>query len=596
MTTVANSLRKVTATFNSESLRETIGRTRTMWLDEIEKVNPQMLHDFQQIVDFADYALDKLLTDSRNSSKPPSQDPNRERKQEKTKKAEVGTSKKKPGAQKGHKGSCLRHVSNPDNIIPINFSDSEIEQNGWTYRGEYEARQVFDIKFSRYVTEYRAQICYDKDGKRHVAPFPEGVNSYAQYGLETKALATNLLLYQMVPYERTTLFFDDIFGFGMSQGVIKNFINNVYDFVNETFVIWAKYNLLKSELIHVDETPLNIGGKYGQGLIVSNGTINLVQAYENKKIETIKQMGILPNYNGIVMSDCYNGTLHFTNCTHALCCVHLLRDLTACSEKEGLRCAELLKKFFLKLKERVEKSGILPEVEFKKVVKHYKTLITKAYNEIDEKREDGMTVTKSNALINRLVEKREEYLLFAKDARVPFDNMIAERGIRMLKVRLKISGCFKSVENADQHCVIRSYIDTCRNYGVTPHDAIRLALAKRTPDFINLAGLDKTILDLISNNDNANGSGDNSNNNSNGDMSKENNSDCDTNNTQMTSEIHNNKENNVQYEQINNKIENAVSKATSTIATTIKSTLNKVKNLFNSFVVNLNNTLLSVIV
>ena len=273
------------------------------------------------------------------------------------------------------------------------------------------------------------------------------------------------------------------------------------DFLHEKFLVWAMYQLLKSDVIYTDETPLNVAGKTSQAIIVTNDNAILVLAFPSKSIESVENMGILPNYNGIVVSDCNATTLHFKNCTHALCGVHLIRDLKACIDKEGMHWAELFLKFITDLKDNVKENGAINNEEFsKKILKHYNLLITKGLNEVEDKKEMGMPTQKSSALLRRLMDRYKEYLLFAIDTRVAFDNTISERGIRMIKIHLKISGCFISLLNANQYCLTKSYIDTCRKYGIDSYNSIRMALEGKCPDFMNFDDLDdKDLLDLIHN-------------------------------------------------------------------------------------------------
>ena len=498
MAAVATHLKKKTATFNGEAIRNASGRIQTVWLPYLENMDApeQLVKDLTYLAAFGEYALDKLLTDSSNSGTPPSQDPHRKRSAKPE--GKDGLSKRKPGGQKGHKGHFLPHVSNPDETIDLAFDSKEIEKNGWTVSDQVEVRQVFNITFKRHVVEYRAQVCYDANGKRHVAPFPEGVNSYAQYGLETRALIAHLLIYQMVPFNRTALFLNDIFNLPISEGFIKTVSDRIYNFLYEKFLVWAMYQLLKSDVIYTDETPVNVAGKTAQAIIVTNGTTILVLAFKSKSIESIEDMGILPNYNGIVVSDCNPATLHFTNCTHALCGIHLIRDLKACIDKEGMHWAELFLNFTIALKDKVEEYGALSDEEFSKALKHYNLLITKGFNEVEDKKEMGMPVQKSSALLHRLIDKQKEYLLFAIDTRVAFDNMVSERGFRMIKIHLKISGCFKLLVNANQYCLIKSYVDTCKNYGIDSYNSILMSLEGKCPDFINFNCLDdEKLLDLI---------------------------------------------------------------------------------------------------
>jgi transposase len=128
---------------------------------------------------------------SRNSSKPPSTDPNRPKDPPKN-------SNTKPGGQKGHVGQTLEKIGKPDETLAINI-DRETLPKGLYTEGGFETRQVFDIHICRKVTEYQAQVLVDEKGKRFVAPFPEGVSKAAQYGKQVKAHAVYMSQYQLIP-------------------------------------------------------------------------------------------------------------------------------------------------------------------------------------------------------------------------------------------------------------------------------------------------------------------------------------------------------------------------------------------------------------
>ena len=161
--------------FNSQSVREACARALSTWNELIvsKDIPQQSKEDYELLAQFSTYAVDNLLTDSSNSHKPPSQEPNREKRSRKLPLA----NKRKPGGQPCYEGQYLHQVDNPDEIICIRFTNEEIASNGWTVSDEVEVRQVYEIRSERHVTEYQAQVCYDQQGNKYVAPFPEGVNS-----------------------------------------------------------------------------------------------------------------------------------------------------------------------------------------------------------------------------------------------------------------------------------------------------------------------------------------------------------------------------------------------------------------------------------
>jgi transposase len=138
---------------------------------------------------------------SKNSSIPPSQDPNRE-------KESAAKGKRKVGGQKGHEGTTLKAVEEPDKIKIIKVDKKTLPKGKYKVVG-YDKRQVFDIDISTIVTEYQAEILENENGKKFKASFPKEVNSKVQYGLGVKANSVYMSQYQLIPYNRVEEHFDE---------------------------------------------------------------------------------------------------------------------------------------------------------------------------------------------------------------------------------------------------------------------------------------------------------------------------------------------------------------------------------------------------
>jgi len=145
--------------------------------------------------------INKLGLNSSNSSKSPSNDPNRKKKFKK------GEGRKR-GGQPGREGKNLLPSKDPDVVKEIKVDRRSLPKGSYTDVG-FKTRQVFDIQISRVITEYRAQILQDQNGKKFVAPFPDGVTRPTQYGLKIKAHAVYMSQYQMLPYDRLREYFSD---------------------------------------------------------------------------------------------------------------------------------------------------------------------------------------------------------------------------------------------------------------------------------------------------------------------------------------------------------------------------------------------------
>lgn len=166
---------------NNDNIKETIDNARSLLAKE-KNISPALRAIIKLLLLFMRSMLERLSLNSKNSSKPPSTDPNREKPNKQKK------SKNKPGGQPGRKGSHLKPVDNPDKVENLKIDKRKLPRGNYT-DGGYESRQVIDFDVSITVTEYRAQILIDDNGKRYVAKFPEAAKRPVQYGTKTKATA-----------------------------------------------------------------------------------------------------------------------------------------------------------------------------------------------------------------------------------------------------------------------------------------------------------------------------------------------------------------------------------------------------------------------
>lgn len=422
----------------------------------------------------------KLGMNSSNSSKPPSTDPNRKKKKAK------GTDKK-PGGQKGRKGSNLKPVKDPDVIEPLKIDKRTLPAGDYKDVG-FERRQVFDIVVSSQVTEYQAQILEDASGKRFMAEFPEGVSRPAQYGAGLKAHSVYMSMFQLIPYDRIRDYFADQCNIPVSAGSIFNFNLESYNRLEE-FEEIARRNLISASHAHADETGINVSGKRLWLHCVSNLDWTLFHPHEKRGGEAMTSMAVLPYFNGTLTHDHWKPYFQLS-CLHALCNAHHLRELEGAWENDQQKWARNMQQLLLEINDAVEKAGgILSKEQYAAYLKRYRSTLTRGESEcppaekIPGKR--GRTKqTKSRNLLERLQGFETETLRFTLDPMVPFTNNLGENDIRMTKVQQKISGCFRSMEGAKIFCRVRSYLSTCRKRGMMPSEALKILFQGKMPDFI----------------------------------------------------------------------------------------------------------------
>jgi transposase len=417
---------------------------------------------------------------STNSSKPPSTDPNRKRKDQKKK-------GRKPGGQKGHVGTTLQKVDTPDRVEEIEIDRRKLPPGQYHHVG-YETRQVFDIDISRIVTEYRAQILENEKGQQFVATFPEGITKAVQYGNGIKSHSVYMSQFQLVPYNRIQDYFKDQNQIPVSEGSIFNFNIEAYDLLSE-FEEQAKTKLRQSRLAHADETGINISGKRHWLHGISNKLWTLYYPHEKRGTDAMNEMGVLSDFAGILCHDHWKPYYTY-DCKHALCNAHHLRELTRAWEQDNQKWAIKMKDLLEKINHTViDSGGFLDSIDSKKYRQKYRNLIKKAEVECpepDRPKQKGkrgrIKKSKSRNLLERLRDYEDDVLRFMDIDYVPFSNNLAENDIRMTKVQQKISGCFRSIEGAKIFCRVRGYLSTCRKHGISITEALYSLFDGKRPE------------------------------------------------------------------------------------------------------------------
>ena len=426
----------------------------------------------------------KLGLNSKNSSKPPSSDPFGRGKgggKPKGRKGENKKSKKNSGA--------LKKKENPDEIKThklkgkCNNCGHDLSQ---LISCGFISRQIWDVIIRYFIVEHQAEQATCLCGKKHTANFPEGVSNHIQYSDQVKALVSYFSQYQMIPFERVQEIFKDLFNLPLSEGTIFNSNSQMYNQLG-SFSEQVKNALINGPLGHADETKINIAGKLKNLHVFSNDAYTYLEAHEKRGHQAMDEIGILPFFKGVLVHDCFSAYFKY-DCDHALCGCHLLRELTFCEDMEGSRWAHEMRIFLEDLNELL-KGDDLSKEEKDSLEGEYSDILLRGQlecpppkvEEIKRKNKISLIIkekkTKSRTLLERLKEKRKEILRFMHDPLVPFTNNLGERDFRMSKVQQRISGCFRSIKNANINARIRSYISTLKKQGIPVLEGLGNALA-----------------------------------------------------------------------------------------------------------------------
>jgi transposase len=462
-------------------IEATIAKARQL-VDEDKQLSASSKSIIEILILVITLLANRLHLNSTNSSKPPSSDPNRKKKPK-------GKTGKKPGGQKGHVGTTLKKVDNPDKITEIPVDRSKLPAGHYRHVG-FESRQVFDIDISRVVTEYRAEILEDANGNHFVASFPEGVRKAVQYGTGLKAHSVYMSQFQLIPYSRIQDHFADQLHIPVSEGSIFNFNMEAFRLLAD-FEDLVKMHLTASKVAHADETGINIGGKRLWLHCVSNDDWTYFYPHEKRGLDAINDMGILPSFKGILCHDHWKPYFKI-DCIHALCNAHHLRELTRAYEQDGQKWAQDLSNLLIKINDKViDAGGTLDAAKAQNYRLEYRNIIKKGEIECPEPirpkkgKRGRIKKSKSRNLLERLRDYENDTLRFMENASVAFSNNLGENDIRMTKVQQKISGCFRSMDGAKIFCLVRSYLSTCRKQGIKSSRALELLFNGQLPEFVD---------------------------------------------------------------------------------------------------------------
>jgi transposase len=405
-----------------------------------------------------------IKKDSHNSSMAPSSDVFKKNQSLRPK------SNRSSGGQVGHKGTTLEMSTTPDKIIELksNFCSicgSNLQETNFVLKAK---RQVIEIPpIVPIYEEYQQFACQcGQCGHEQVSDFPKNVKAPIQYGSSVDTLVSYLSIYQSVPYNRLQKMFSQVYSLPLSQGTINNILDRVA--LNcEVVYEHIKANISTSSVIGSDETGVKVNGKKWWIWTWQNILNTFIIASANRGSQTINSIFADGFANATLISDRWAAQLK-THCkNHQLCLAHLLRELVFLVESEKHPFAEDFKTllgtvFDLKKQQLLQKSACKSESE--EAISLEKRLNKLLALSIDAKKHPKTVVFQLS-----MIKYRNYLLPCIYDLAIPADNNASERAIRIIKVKQKVSGQFKTGQHA--FCVIRSVIDTLikRNLEVISH-------------------------------------------------------------------------------------------------------------------------------
>ncbi|MCB0224049.1 MAG: IS66 family transposase [Anaerolineae bacterium] len=430
---------------------------------------------------------ERLNKNSQNSDKPPSSEglskPPRQR----------SKSKRKSGGQKGRTGKTLKFSDKPDKIIEhgADYCQDCGERLTDVDGAVLSRRQEIEIvdKPIQVIEHQRLEKQCPCCGQRNQGQWPPHLTGNVQYGRRFKAFCLYLLNYQLLPYERTGELLATLFGYQPGGGTLQSILEQACDTL-EPIEQAIKGAIGASPVGHADETSIRVDGHTKWLHVVSTPayTYYYWNPYRGQKAHLAD--GLLPGYDGILMHDAYRSYFGH-GYLHALCNAHLLRELQAIYETDqghrwSWQLMRLLRTAWALVKSAQEAGHTqLPVNLSERILALFDHLIDQADQRVPRnQRQPGqrgrVAQLAARNLLDRIIEHKAAYLRFVTDFRVPFDNNLAERDLRMSKLQQKISGCFRTENGANIFCRIRGYISTLRKQGYDLLPAL-LSLWSDTP-------------------------------------------------------------------------------------------------------------------
>jgi transposase len=419
---------------------------------------------------------------SRNSSKPSSSDGFGKRT-----KSLRRSSEKPSGGQVEHRGNTLawREQADKIEVHPVD----ECSTCGASLLGvateEPLKRQVLDIPpIELSVTEHHVeQKCCPRCGSKNQGQFPWAVNSLVQYGARLKGMMVYLMAGQLLPSGRSCEVISDLLGVSLSEGTLFNTLTQCHEQL-EPIEAEIHRQVVNAPMAHFDETGLRINGRLWWLHVACTNGLTYYFVHPKRGRTAMDEMGVLPQFMGKAMHDGWSSYWDYL-CGHFRCNAHHLRELQFIVERYSQAWAYQMSLLLVTILCQVNASKARGETALEPQQRQafearYGEIIAQGLSvnplpvaEPDAPKQRGRPKrSPPRNLLERLRSQQASILGFMNDFEVPFDNNQAERDLRMMKLKQKISGGFRSEEGARMFCRIRGYLSTLRKQKINLLEAL----------------------------------------------------------------------------------------------------------------------------
>jgi hypothetical protein len=401
---------------------------------------------------------------SRNSSLPPSRDKQDIKKKTRTLRKKSG---RKKGGQKGHDGTTLKMSDQVDHVV--DYMPDQCDHCLKEMPGEgvlVERKQIWDIPpISLEIAEHRRYKKYCAQcGKWSCSQYGTELQGGApvRYGDRIKNQIGYLSTRQLLPYKRLCEALEIIYGQHLSEGTIDNIIQSQSEKAAATYaqIIDLVEN---SDVVGVDESGCSVQGAKHWAWTWVTSKYSLIHISDNRGYLTSQRIFPKGFPKGILNSDCWKTHMKTKAKGHQICIPHLRRECQGLIEFHGSKWAKKLDDIL---------QEILRICRRPRIPKKKKEDIEARLDEIL-----AYELTKSaksiRSLRTRLVRLRDCLTVCLYNRKVPPHNNASERAIRMIKLKAKISGTFRSQKGAHRFAVLRTIVDSAIKQGIHPFEALQ---------------------------------------------------------------------------------------------------------------------------
>jgi transposase len=412
---------------------------------------------------------EKPKKDSSNSSIAPSTDMTKSKNQSLREKSD-----RKVGGQKGREGKNLAQSDEPNDIIEIDFNIENCENCGSSLedieKELKEKRQVLDLELSEIetkITEYQSfsKVCPICGFENHDNEFPHLVAPHISYGVNITAIVAYLSVSQYIPYNRIVSVMSNLFKVNISYGVIDKMIKRASSLSENEIKKIAK-ELELSKILGIDETGCKVNGEKYWHWAFQNDKNTLIIANKSRGTKVINETFEDGFVNACVIHDNYSSYSSLIANREQLCLAHKLRDLNyaiACDDTQVMKDLKLL----------IQEAMLDHKEDF---TLGQREILKKEYEKILEYLLTQKAVPKSETekQLNsfRKAHQKNQIFTFLEHPNIPPDNNGSERAIRNVKVKIKVSGQFKSFQGAKDYASLRSIVDTSRKRDLNEFDSL----------------------------------------------------------------------------------------------------------------------------